>query len=191
MRGVAGDADECRAKEFVAEFVAAANLFEHLVVWMLQGFDAAERFVDSGVELRANGFNRLYVEATEGVIHLLDDEFDAGPELSHIPVGLEGEGEIVEHAEERLDGRLDGIVANVLALLGFALAGVVELGLEAGKAVLRLRELKGELIAVVAELLGVEVDLLALGSGFDICVRVFGLRRSVRSVRCSWNLPFC
>ncbi len=62
---------------------------------------------------------------------------------SDVAVGFEGEGEVVEYAEEGLDGGLDGVVANVLALFGFALAGVVELGLEAGEAVLRLRELQG------------------------------------------------
>ena len=78
---------------------------------------------------------------------------DAGAELVDVAVGFEGEGEVVHDAEEGLDGGLDGVVAGVLALLGFALAGVVELGLQAGEAVLRLGELQGELVALVAQLL--------------------------------------
>jgi hypothetical protein len=75
-----------RAKELVAEFIAAANLFEDLVVGMLQGFDAAEGLVDSRIKLRADGFDGLHVEAAEGVVHLLDDELHAGAKLVDVAV---------------------------------------------------------------------------------------------------------
>ena len=145
------------------------------MVGMLQGFDAAERLVDSGVELRADGFNGWTLRPRRASSICLTMSSTPVRSWSTSPSDFEGEGEIVEHAEEGLDGDLDGIVANVLALFGFALAGVVELGLEAGEAILRLVELQGELIALVAELLGVGVELLAFGSGFNVCVRIFGL----------------
>ena len=88
LRGVRGDADQRGAKELVAELVAAANLFEDLVIGMLHGFDAAERLVDSRVELRADGLDRLHIEGLEGFFHLLDDELHAAAQLRHVAVGL-------------------------------------------------------------------------------------------------------
>ena len=146
--------------------------------------------MDSRVELHADGFDGLDVEAAEGVIHLFDNELHAGAELVDVAVGFEGEGEVIEYAEEGLDGGLDGVVADVLALFGFALAGIVELGLKAGEAVLRLRELKGELVTLVADVL--EVEELADFRCRLRCRRGrFRFGRSVPSVRCSWDLPFC
>ena len=86
LGGVAGDADQGGAEEFVAEFVAAADLFEDLVVGVLKGFDAAEGLVDSGVELGAYGFDGLDVESAEGFFHLLDDELYTGAELGYVAV---------------------------------------------------------------------------------------------------------
>ena len=179
-----GDAHQCRTQQLVAELVAAANLFQHLVVGMLHGFDAAERLVDSGIELRADGFHRLHVQAAQSLFHLLQDQLDAGAKLFDGAFGLEREREVVHHAEEGLDGGLHGVVARVLALLDFALAGVVELGLQAGEAVL-------EPVAFAAQLLELSLRialLVAFGAGASILLR---RRRWVLFVFCSISCSIC
>ena len=85
---------------------------------------------------------------------------------------------------------MDGVVADVLALFRFALAGVVELGLEAGEAGLRLRELQGKLVAFGTKLLELAGGFGVLGDRVDVGLR--GLVDLFRSICwCSWCLPFC
>ena len=100
LGGINGYLDQCGAQEFVTKLVAAADLLEDLVVRVLHGFDAAESLVDSWVELCAYGIYGLDAEAAQGVFHLLDDQLHASTKLGHVAFGVQGEGEVIEDAEE-------------------------------------------------------------------------------------------
>src|SRR6185437_13354872 len=134
---VGGNLHQRGAQELVTQLVAAADLLDHLVVRHILTLFAAERLMHARVELCADCFHRLHIQPAQRLFHLLQDELDPGAKLFNGPLSLERQREVVHHAEERVDRGLHGIVACILAFLHLALAGVVELRLQARQPILQ------------------------------------------------------
>ena len=133
--GVVRDLDQRGTKQAILDAVAAAHFFQNLMVRVLTGLNKFNGFVLMRIELGADRLNRLHAERMQSVFHLLDDELYAGAELLNGAAMREGEVEVIEHGKELVYRTRNGVFTEVRALFGGALAGVVKLGLEAGKAV--------------------------------------------------------
>src|ERR1700761_9463189 len=125
------DTNQSRTQQAVADAISTTDFFKHLMVRQVTAVDALERFVDPGIKFGSGGFHRRYVQCAKHFFHLFDDELDARPQLFHGARRFEGEMEIVENGKELLHCASHREIAEVGALARFALAGVVELCLQA------------------------------------------------------------
>ena len=161
--GITGDADQCRAEQAVADPIAAADLFEYLMIGQIVAFDHIDGLMHARIEgapTASTGWT--FSERSASSICLT---------ISSTPVrswsrrsgGFKRQLEVVQHREKLLDGIGDGKVAKFGAFVCLALAGVVEFSLEPCQAV-------EEEVA-----LGLQAIVLLLGNvrGFDRHQRLF------------------
>ena len=134
-----GDDDLGGAEEFVAQLPAAAGLGDDGAFGDVGGGDVGDGFVEVGVEGLSGGVDGGDVRLGEGGFKLGADEAEAfekgGRGAGFLAVG-KAQVEGVEGGQEVAEELFVGEHGPVLALAVDALAVVVEIGLEAEKAVL-------------------------------------------------------
>ena len=159
------DADKRGTQQALAHAVAAAHFLNHLMIGHVAALHHFQSLVHPRIKNRTHGLDRLHADPAQHFLHLLHDQFHPGAQLLGRAGRLQRQLKVVQHRQELFDGIRNSILARLGALLRLALAGVVELSLEAEQAIPQLIFLGPEPV----------VFLLRNGCGLDGHERLTGL----------------
>src|SRR5580658_847037 len=146
------DTDKCRTKQPIADTIAAANLIQDLVIGKIGAIDTLERFVHARIEARSYRLHLGYIERAQHLVHLLEDEFDSSAQLLHGSGRSQSQPKIIEDRQKLFHRTRNCEIAEVCPLSCLALAGVLELRLQACQPVYRLVALRLEAIKLHLQL---------------------------------------
>ena len=116
------------------------------MVFHFVGVDHLDRLVHPRIEFLPHGRNRLYTDLLQRVLKLAIDQFQSTPQVIASRGGLQSTFKTIKRRQNRFDRIRGREVPEFLLLACRALAGIVELGLQACQAVEKGVPLRADLI---------------------------------------------
>jgi hypothetical protein len=129
--GIGYDSHQSWPQQLLAQPISAANLLRHVLIGQVVALYRSHRLMMAWIELFPHGCDRLHLQATENLLHLLHNKRDTRTQLLGRTGGFQCQFEIVDDRQKLLHNRSERKILEVSFLFLRPFARVLKLRLQA------------------------------------------------------------